>query len=166
LLASNLNCKKSELGVSITGEGVKRAQVYLIIPSVKVFAAGGLLTDGKFGFYNQDGSIYLPQNIDAIIIALSEKDGKTYYGQASFLTSLKNDISLTMKETDSATILKSMEAFKLNKVTMTIDKTKNYDSIKKVDSLLPIIHKKLENCNCNYVKDEPIIGNESSVPKV
>lgn len=179
LLKESANCVSSQLQVTIKGEAIEKVKVFLIIPHKKVFIEGGLLKDKKaFGFYEENGSIPLPQGFAAFIIAHSEKSGKIYFGETSFLISLKQSLQLDIKENTKEGILKAMEGLKLDDLKMSIDTakkrienttkpfeeesiaekqviklTKKEKQANKIDRMLFKIQKKLANCDCNKSYD-------------
>jgi mono/diheme cytochrome c family protein len=122
LLKESANSVNSELQVMIKGEAAEQVHVYLVIPDKKVFIEGGLLKDKKaFGFYEKNGKIPLPQGFPAFILAHSEKSGKLYFGQTSFITSTKQNLLLDIKESSKDRILKAMEGLNLDGIKMQID---------------------------------------------
>lgn len=180
LLKESANCVNSELQVTIKGEATEQVHVYLVIPDKKVFIEGGLLKDKKaFGFYEDNGKIPMPQGFPAFIIAHSEKSNKLYFGQISFLISLKQNLQLELKKNTKEGILKAMEGLNLDGVKIQIDTAKKrienvdkpyYDEetiaekqvikltrkqkkANKIDRMLFKIQKKLANCDCNKSSD-------------
>jgi hypothetical protein len=122
LIKESANCVNSELQVTINGEATEQVHIYLVIPDKKVFIEGELLKDKKaFGFYEDNGKIPLPQGFPAFVIAHTEKSGKLYFGQTSFLISLKQNLQLALKENTKEGILKAMESLKLDDMKMQID---------------------------------------------
>ncbi|MDI9364345.1 MAG: cytochrome c [Flavobacterium sp.] len=155
LIAGKFGSVPSELTVALNGEGKDKAQVFLIIPSIKVFTEGGKLSDEKrFGFYVNDGKLPLPQGYNAFVFAISESQGQTYYGRTSFITSTMQDLKIQMKRSEKETILKEMDELKLDKFEMKINKTKNFDNLKSLDSSLSNLVEMLRKCPCltNQIK--------------
>jgi hypothetical protein len=149
LLNTAYNSKESELRVRIQGAFKYRVAVMLAIPSAKVFAEGGVLKNSEdFGFYTTDGKIPLPQGIDAYIIALSEEHEKIYYAIQQFTTSTSQTINISLKESSRDTVLKTFETLKLASVKMEIEKTKNFEGMKAVDTELEKLKAKLTHCAC------------------
>lgn len=122
LLKESANCVNSELQVTIKGKAADKVHIYLVIPDRKVFIEGGLLKDKKaFGFYEDNGKIPMPQGFPAFIIAHSEKSGKLYFGQTSFIISTKQNLLLDLKESSKDKILRAMEGLNLDSIKMQID---------------------------------------------
>ncbi len=120
--------------------------ISLVIPSNKTFAEGGFLEGGKdIGFYNQNGEIPLPQQTVAYIIAMGEQNGILYFGKQSFVTSLRQTISLDIHEADRETMIQAVESLQLDSVNVKIEKAKNFDSIKMIDEE---IKRYSSRCNC------------------
>src|SRR5690606_840389 len=66
--------KESKLRVRLKSDD-KSFAVYLIIPAYNVLQqAGALKTDGEYGFFDRDGSLPLPANTTAWLLAV--QDGK------------------------------------------------------------------------------------------
>ncbi|RYZ45905.1 MAG: cytochrome c, partial [Sphingobacteriales bacterium] len=65
--------------------------IFLIIPDSRLLADGGLLhgETSTYGFYEDNGSILLPQGKQAYIICFTENDKGVYYGMSSFTTTTK-----------------------------------------------------------------------------
>jgi len=141
---------KSALSVTIDKTKTQRIELFLVIPAYKILAEGGLLNDGKsYGFYEQDGTVYLPQGIDAYVFAIGEENDKTYFGLNKFTTSLNQTINIKIDETSKEKIQRSMKKLRLDGVDFSIEKTKNYDSIKAIDRELETIKQKKEKgCGC------------------
>ncbi len=143
--------QNSELRVRIQGEFKYRAKVMLVIPSRKVVAQGGYLENSNdYGFYTTDGKIPLPQGDDAFIIAVSEQNEKLFYAQQHFITSAAQTIDMALHENTKEGILQSFSYFQLSGVDMTIEKAKNFDGVKGIDSELKKVESKLVNCTCQY----------------
>jgi hypothetical protein len=142
--------QESILMVRVRGEYSSRLKIYLVIPAVKVFTEGGFLENKKdYGFDEADGKIPLPQNTDAFIIAVSEQNQKLYYAQQHFITNVSQTIDISLKEIDKQSILTSFESLGLNDANLTIEKTKNFDGVKGVDTELQGLKEKLKHCACN-----------------
>ena len=149
LVEGRFNAKESELTVTIEEPIKEKVNVFLIIPSFKVFNEGGLLNDDEdYGFYNNNGKIYLPQNEDAFVVGLSEQGGKLYFGQTHFTTSFSQNIRLTLYENTKDEILKSLAFLKLESANVKIETTKNFQPVTNIDSLIENIANKVSNCEC------------------
>ena len=149
-LLDDENSKKSQLSVNIKKTETQRFEMFLVIPSLKILAEGGLLDDGKsYGFYGTDGMIYLPQGIDAYVFAIGEEKEKTFFGLERFTTSLHQTIDIKIYETSKEEILRKMKRLKLDELSFSIEKSKNFDNIKAIDKEIEDIKERIsKDCKC------------------
>ncbi|WP_052272826.1 c-type cytochrome [Flavihumibacter solisilvae] len=137
LLEGVFGAQVSELTVRLKSEHKKDIQVYLIIPSQKVFLEGRLLSQSndQFVFQTKDGKIELPQNVLAYIIALSENNEGILFGKKEFLITTRQHIDLNLR-------LVSKEQFQEELTSMSLDDLKT-------ETLKP------RNCNCDCFPMQP-----------
>lgn len=144
--------KQSELVVHIAGDFKSEITTYLVIPSHKIFSVGGLIS-GKsdaYGFYEADGKLSLPQNVPAYVIATGEQEGKLYYGVTSFTTTLKQQPEVKVAITTKEQMNEAIKKLELGDVTIEAEKSKNADSIGKIDELLKNYKQfKPQHCDCS-----------------
>ncbi len=141
--------QKSQLIVRVKGQYTERVKMYLAIPSVKIFTEGGFLENKKdYGFDEANGTIPLPQNTKAYIIAVSEQHERLYYTQQQFETSLSQTIDITLQEASKTGILASFDSIGLNQASLTVKKAIHFDAIKGIDAELDKIKGKLKFCAC------------------
>jgi hypothetical protein len=88
---------ESELLVSVNGTDDEHLEVYLIIPSEKIFMTGMKNENDKYFFY-QGNKIPLPQNKTAYILAIKSYSEKTMLGKLKFTTSTQQDLTVNMQE--------------------------------------------------------------------
>jgi hypothetical protein len=139
----------SELTVSIDESATERMNIFLVIPSYKVFNEGGLLQNrGDWGFYINNGKIYLPQKTKAFVFGIGEQEGKLYYGQTYFTTSISQHLHLKLNETNKDKMLNSFGRYKLDSLGVQVEKTKNFNGITKIDEELQNIRTKISQCSC------------------
>jgi mono/diheme cytochrome c family protein len=158
LLSETSGIKKSELILRLQGAYTKEINVFLILPSSRVFQQGGPLTgkENNYGFYTVDGSIYLQQSVKATVMAMGENDGKIFFDMASFQTSVKQTLTLSpsiVTKEQMNSMLKSMD---LSGINMQIQNSKNADSIQVIDVQLKDLEKfkpKTCDCNCGRITD-------------
>jgi len=89
----------SKLTVTVAEKEDQSVTIFLVIPSHKIMIEGGYLKDSNvYGFYEEDGSIPLPQNVRAYIVAIGENKNspQLYFARTSFITSESQAISLTL----------------------------------------------------------------------
>jgi len=150
LIQGRFGSVRSSLSVILKENHTERINIFLIIPSLKIFQEGGYLEDlESLGFYDINGEIFLPQNVTAFVIGISEYDGKLYYGQTQFFTSLHQKINLSLNETTKEMMMHSLQFLKFNNLNLKIDTTKNFSSIKAIDDELKKIGLKNAGCDCN-----------------
>lgn len=148
------------LSVNIKKSETQKFEIFLVVPSLKILAEGGLLNDGKsYGFYGQDGMIYLPQNEDAFVFAVGEENEKTFFGLEHFTTSTNQNINIKIEETSKEKMLRKMDRLKLNDFKMKIEPTKNFKEIKTIDSEIKTLEDKFtKQCGCmEYVMHQDAI---------
>lgn len=175
LLSAQYGNQQSELFVRLKGEYHKKFDIFLIIPSKKIYVKGGATDDiNKYAFGFKDGKIFLPQNAKAYIMAVSESSSSVAFALQEFTTSTKQELQLEMKSTSKEEF--NIELTKLNNenLKITVKDTPNADSIRKAETDLKTIDaglKKAEslkpkncNCDCGYPqKTTPLnINNEIS----
>lgn len=149
-LLENKESVQSKLIVNIKKTETQKFQVYLAVPSLKIFAVGGLLDDNiNYGFYSTNGIIYLPQNIDAYIIAVGEEDNKTYFGLEHFTTSQNQTINLKVEETSKEKITKKIARLKFDDFKFGVDTTKNYSQLLNLDEEMKQLEiRAKKKCEC------------------
>lgn len=164
LLNGNYDAKESELFVRITGKYTERVNVFLIIPSVKVYGEGGPANSDsrKYAFFTTDGNISLPQNERAYILAVTEQDEKIAYGLKEFTTRLKQEFDVELKPSTKEQFESVIKSFDADRLHIKVDKTKNADSIRLKDKEIKDIDTQLKkadnlkpkNCDCTCGEDE------------
>ncbi len=148
------NCKESELFVKINGEDVDY-NVSLIIPNIKVFVEGGKLEDKtEYGFYETNGKIPLPQNMQCFVVAFAQYKDQFLFGEASFNASTKQTIVITIKIISKEEMLKAFLALDLADVKIKIKDSKNSKEIRATDNQTDSLKKlKPKNCDCGLPQD-------------
>lgn len=153
--------KQSKLSAKISGKYDHLTNIFLIIPSLKSFTAGGLL-DGEtdvYGFYTMDGSLSLPQGREAYIMAFAEKGDEITFGVTSFVTALNNEITVTPQLVTKEVMNRKIRALDFRDLSIQANDSKSADSIRKIDIDLKNIESlkpKGLDCNCgtqNYEED-------------
>jgi hypothetical protein len=165
LLAQNKEeVKESELLVKPVGEWKDRVNIFLIIPFYNVYAEGGPADRNpeEFAFYNKNGSIPLPQNAKAYILAVSEKDDKIGYAVKEFRTELKQELEVEVKESTKDEFDKAIASLGAKQMNVTVKPSLNADSIRAADKKVKDIDKEIretdklkpKNCNCDCIFEE------------
>jgi cytochrome c2 len=159
LLVNNTGFKQSELMVRIQGQYKERFNIYLIIPSIKLMEPGGPLKNqaDTYGFDATDGTIPLPQNAKAFILAMGEYDDQIIFAKKEFITQEKQALDLQLTTITKEAFQQQMAALQLSDVTFTINDTRNaaelrtaIKELKKAEQLKP------KNCDCDCFLNEPL----------
>jgi cytochrome c2 len=150
--------KNSELLVKLAGEWTDRVNIFLIIPSYNVYGEGGpsSINPAAYAFFNRNGTIPLPQNEKAFILAVSEKDDKIGYAIKEFRTELKQELEVVIKESTKEEFDKAIASMGATRMNVAVKPSINADSIRAADKQLKDIDKgikdaeilKPKNCNC------------------
>jgi mono/diheme cytochrome c family protein len=164
ILMKNLEgVQPSELMVRVKGKYKERFAVYLIIPSIKLLASGGPLKDEEdlYGFDKADGSIRLPQNEPAYIIAMGEREDQIIFSKTAFTTSTKQSLELSLTTITKDAFQQQITGLQLNDITIQAKDTKNaaelrnaVKELEKADQLKP------KNCDCDCFLDKPATVDE------
>ena len=156
----NLDClndnddtvKKSVLTVRIGKEYINKFQLYLIIPSIKVMLPGGLLKNknDEYGFRDLDGTILLPQNTKAYIIAMGAQDEVIIFGKTAFTTQEKQTLDLKFSKLSKEEFDREIAALPLGEATIKAEVINSatylrdtYKELEKAEQLKP------KGCDCN-----------------
>lgn len=143
----------SELFVRLQGTYETDLNVVLIIPSEKIFAEGGKLTDGKqYGFDENDGRIPLPQNASCYVMVFGEYKNKLIFGTTAFTAQQKQTITVALAETTKEKMNSQIKALNLDEVNLNINKKavpslpgKTNDFDKKMEEVMKL---KPKGCDC------------------
>jgi Cytochrome c len=148
LLKAGVGNIKSELTVRMTGQYQERFNLYLVIPSVKVFAEGGKIKD-QYSF-TETGEIYLPQGVKAYVLALGEYQDKILFSKKEFVTGVKQSFDLQLSVINKESFDKEMEVLSLPDIKMSVNDTKNADTLRKVIRELKSAEElKPKKCDCD-----------------
>jgi mono/diheme cytochrome c family protein len=159
ILLKDANAVESSLMIRLTGTFKQNINVYLLIPSAKVYEPGGLLDDKEdvYGFYKTDGSIWLPQNLRAYIIAFGEFEDKIIFSKKEFYTSTGLDAEMELSVVSKDFFKASMKDLNLSNIQFSVKDTKNADTLRKIIKELKDVEKiKPKNCDCSCLGTEPM----------
>lgn len=146
LLAERINVSESMLMVRLQGVYEKQFQVFLAIPSSKVFAEGGYLENGKeLGFKYADGTLPLPQNVEALVFVMGEEKGKFYFAKQWFTTKTNQTINLDVQALTKTNFEIEIHKIQLPDLNFAIDTSVNSSGLKEVDA-------KIEKLKMDYSK--------------
>ena len=160
VLASNTSeTEASELFVRITGSYTQKVQVYLIIPSLKVNAAGGLTGRSKneYAFYTVDGKINLPQNKTAYILAVTELEESIAYALKAFTVSKQQSFDLSPETSSKDAFNKAVGQIEANGLNVKVAEAKNAGAIRAMKKTISELEASVENieklkptgCDCD-----------------
>lgn len=117
----------SILFVTIKDIEEKDLNVYLIIPSEKIFMNGHKNENGKYDFYDEEGKIPLPQNKTAYILALKNISEKPLIGKLKFTTSIHQDLDVNMQS--GLDIEKEIKSMNLDSFEFEMDHVKTVEKL-------------------------------------
>jgi mono/diheme cytochrome c family protein len=139
----------SELMVRVRGEYRQELQLYLAVPSIRLFARGGPLEgkEGEYGFYTKDGKIPLPLGTKAYIIGMRETSESVQYGINVFTTAEKQQFELNLKNATIDEFNKALNSLGLEELKITAAETKNATAIRQIDTALSKINLP-PDCKC------------------
>ncbi len=150
LLDGSFNSTECNLKVTVQGGVKDRINVFLVIPEDKVFNNGSLLTDTAYwGFCSTDGNMHLPKGAKASVFAVSEGNGKTYFGRTNFVITDSQTIGIVLKESSLEEIKQFLNGTKLNSTDTAVKNTKNFDKIIKLNNEIKRIWQRTTDCSCN-----------------
>lgn len=111
---------------SIRQEYKSRVNLYIIVPSKRIFQEGGPLDiDSVFGFDADNGEFPLPYGVHCLILALGEKDGAPLIGYSEFLSGEKPVIGLDIRTATKEEINEYFRKLDLQDVNMQLTDSKN-----------------------------------------
>jgi hypothetical protein len=153
LIEDKFNSKESELTVEIKDSKTERFNIYLIIPSLKVFAEGGILDNKKqYGFYTINGKLPLPQDYKAYIFLIGEENGEIYFGKTEFVTSYKQNITVSQRIMNKDDVLAEISTLNASSFGIKISERKEYKDLEMLRQAIFDLEHKLSNCdNCMKV---------------
>jgi len=151
--------EESELFVRITGEYTKKIQVYLIIPSLKVYVDGGPAERNKeeFAFYLKNGKIPLPQNAKAYIMAVTETETSIAFAIKEFTASLKQEFDISLTASTKEAFNAAIEKLNFDNLGIKVKDAKHAKEIREANKEIKNINEELKkmndlkpkNCDCN-----------------
>ena len=163
ILLKNINgVEESELFVRIIGEYRQKIEVYLIIPSMKVYGEGGLTkrTEDEYTFDKKNGLIPLPQNAEAYILAMTETKTSIAFSLKEFTTSRQQQFEISLRQSTMGEFNATIQKIGLDELKVKVNETKNANEIRKTDLKLEEIEKEIKNaeglkpkdCDCDCLK--------------
>jgi mono/diheme cytochrome c family protein len=168
LLEEDYGSKESLMLVRVKGAYNEKLNVYLVIPSMKVVAEGSILDAEKntYGFYSKDGTVSLPQNTNAFVLAMQEMKDSVAFAKKEFITSNAQYFDLSLSK-----VRKSNFKQEINPPTPPVLKTQ----VKEISSTSALRRKlkditdaedlKPKNCDCRCFTIQPVNADSKSSAK-
>jgi len=152
ILLKDANSVESKLMIRIQGEFKTNINLYLIIPSAKVYEPGGLLEnkDDLYGFYEKDGTIWLPQSLKAYILAIGEAGDKIIFDKKEFFTATNQQFDMNLSVISTASFNATIKSMDLSNLQFSAKDTKIAAELRKTVQELKDVEKiKPKNCSCD-----------------
>jgi hypothetical protein len=152
LVKDKSNSVESELFVRMIGQYKETFNIYLAIPSLKVFGSGGKLNTGEglYGFEKKDGTIVLPQDIKAYVIAIGEYEDQILFSKKEFTISKKQELQLELKTVAKELFYNEIKSLSIDGLSIDASDTKNATELRKTIKDLKDLEKlKPTACDCN-----------------
>lgn len=169
--------KESELFVRITGEFTEKVEVYLIIPSTKVYTQGGATdkSPGEFAFAYKSGKLFLPQNATAYIMAVTESNETIAFALKEFTTGTSHRFDISLQRATKEEFNTAISILNNGDTRISTADSKNAADIRQTDAKLKAADEKLENaeklkpkncdCECIPISDSLVGRDTTSVRK-
>jgi hypothetical protein len=170
LIKDRNGVEESELFVRIIGEFRQKLQVYLIIPSVKVYVQGGPAerNEEDIAFQYKNGKIDLPQNARAFILAVTEDAGAIAYTIKEFTTTKSQDIEISLSKATKEEFNRAIKLIGGDGITIGVEDAENAKELRSADEKIKSITKELDNveklrpkncdCDCNYFQKDTLVN--------
>ncbi|MFT3705603.1 MAG: cytochrome c [Agriterribacter sp.] len=161
MLLKDPSTTESSLIVRIRGEYKQNISIWLAVPDFKALLHGGLLANktDEYGFDNADGTIPLPKNTRAYILALGEYEDKIVFAKKEFFTTSSQQFELSpsiISLQDFNNTMKTLPGSET--MNISVNNSKNADTLRKVIKELKDVEKlKPQNCDCDcLMSDSPV----------
>jgi hypothetical protein len=149
LVKGRFNAVPCELKVSVDKSFTDRVNVFIVLPEYKVFTEGGLLDNGdEYGFYINNGQLYLPLGANAYVFAVGEENGHLYFGNTQFFATSSQKLQIKLEESTKEKMENFLSSIGSENISMHVEKSKNFEDIRKIDDELNRIKSKLAVCSC------------------
>jgi hypothetical protein len=169
LLSADYGATESLLLVKIKGSYNEQLNVFLAIPSLKVVAAGNILDKDKntYGFYSKDGTVVLPQNTPAYVVAVQEKKDTILFAKKEFISSSAQYFDLTLTSLKKNSMKKEMEFTPEVEVSIQVKDTRSPSAIRRIIKEVDDAEQlKPQNCDCSCFTIQPVDANSKASREV
>lgn len=161
--------RQSELFVRMIGAYREKIDLFLIIPSSKIYVQGGSTGNrDEYAFDNKDGSIVLPQNAKAFIVAMKEVNSSIAFAIKEFTTRDKQQLEITLQESTIEAFNRSISVIGGENIKIEAAKSKHADEIRKFDADIHSIDQQLKDaeklkpkrcdCECGVESDRALFA--------
>jgi len=168
LLSEDYGIKESLLLVRVNGAYNEKMNIYLVIPSMKVVAQGSILDMEKntYGFYSKDGTVSLPQNTNAFVLAMQEMKDTIAYAKKEFITSNAQYFDLNLSKVKKSVFKQQLNPPAPAEMKVQVKDTKSATSLRrKIKEITDAEELRPKNCNCNCFTIQPVDGVSKSTTK-
>jgi hypothetical protein len=149
---------ESRLVVKLEGDIVEKVEVFLIIPEYKVFIQGGFTGSDKqeFAFEAKDGTIKLPYNSKAYILAMSDADNSISFALREFMIKESQDLFISLKMSNKEQFEAAVRQIN-NGPLAIVSESRNKGQIEKLDMEIDALNSSIKtlrklvdqkDCNC------------------
>jgi len=148
----------AHLSVSMNDSANQNVSVFLIIPSEKVMLQGGHLDDGKlYGFKETNGALPLPPGLEAYVIAIAEsRDRKQlYFAKTRFITSERQELTLTLTPAAVSQVNAQIEHLRLPDFKLKVGQQQLTKDQKALQQEAQRVEDKLKYCQCGWAAPMP-----------
>ena len=154
--------EESQLMVRIVGQYREKLDIFLIIPSSKVYVRGGPTERVKdeYAFADKNGKIFLPQNVTAYILAVKETGSSIAYTVSEFTTHTKQEFEISLQGSTIEAFNRAIKIIGNDRIQIGVTETKNADSIRKTSEDIKTINEELKkaeilkpknfDCDCGW----------------
>lgn len=152
LLKTSADYDGRDMRISVPGSADKPVDIYLILPSMRIFLPGSRLEENRqlFRFIDPRDKISLPAGQRAIVIAMYESDQGMHFGKLEFETGKQYGLELSLQLSSPEAINQALSAIENDELKLNVFKAGYADStkiinrqIRSADSLKPV------NCDCD-----------------
>lgn len=146
--------QETKLTVQLGGALKKHVDIYLVIPSLKLFTqAGRTDNDNEFAFYTRNGNVLLPHGVQAYLIAMSENEEGILFSQHAFTIAASQNIVLEVKPSTKEAVYTAFKKMDKENLSVKVEDTKNASSIRQLNEELNAEEHAAEvfrpkNCDC------------------
>jgi len=159
LLSADYGTQESLLLAKIKGGYNEKLNVFLVIPSMKVVAAGNILDKDKntYGFYSKDGTVILPQNVTAFLVALQEKKDSVIFAKKEFITSSAQYFDVELNAMKKSSLTKEMNLASPASSSIQVKDTRSASAIRRsLKDVQDAEELKPKNCDCSCFTIQPV----------